>query len=101
MASTKAFTAQVACFLFLSLYLGKRKGLDYRLYRELIEALRILPERLEALLLTSEAIRTVAERYSHYQNFFYLGRTLELPIAMEGSLKLKELTYIHSEAYSS
>ena len=100
-ASTKAFTAQVACFLFLSLYLGKRKWLDYRLYRELIEALRILPERLEALLLTSEAIRTVAERYSHYQNFFYLGRTLELPIAMEGSLKLKELTYIHSEAYSS
>jgi glutamine---fructose-6-phosphate transaminase (isomerizing) len=100
-ASTKAFTAQVACFLFLSLYLGRKRWLDYRLYRELIDALRVLSTRIEDLLLTSEAIRTVAEKYSHYQNFFYLGRTLELPIAMEWSLKLKELTYIHSEAYSS
>lgn len=100
-ASTKAFIAQVGCFLFLSLYLGKKKWLDYRRYRDVISSLSVLSERIEDLLLTSEAIRKVAEKYAKYANFFYLGRSLELPIAMEGSLKLKELTYIHSEAYSS
>lgn len=67
----------------------------------MISSLSVLSERIEDLLLTSEAIRKVAEKYAKYANFFYLGRSLELPIAMEGSLKLKELTYIHSEAYSS
>lgn len=100
-ASTKAFIAQVGCFLFLSLYLGKRKWLDYRLYREILSSIEHLSESIEDLLLTSEAIRKVAEKYAKYENFFYLGRSLELPIAMEWSLKLKELTYIHSEAYSS
>lgn len=56
---------------------------------------------MEKILLQSEAIRLVAEKYAGYNNFFYLGRAHELPIAMEGSLKLKELTYLHSEAYSS
>ncbi len=100
-ASTKAFTAQVACFLFLSLYLGRKSGLDYRKYREIIDGLKSLPEAIDSLLLTSEAIRKIAEKYAKYQSFFFLGRSLELPIAMEWSLKLKELTYIHSEAYSS
>lgn len=100
-ASTKAFTAQVACFLFLALYLGKKTGLDYRKYREVLDGLSKLPEAMEKILLQSEAIRLVAEKYAKYSNFFYLGRSHELPIAMEGSLKLKELTYIHSEAYSS
>lgn len=63
--------------------------------------MKSLPEAIDSLLLGSEAIRKIAEKYSTFQNFFYLGRSLELPIAMEGSLKLKELTYIHSEAYSS
>ncbi len=67
----------------------------------MLSSLSVLSERIEDLLLTSEAIRKVAEKYAKYENFFYLGRSLELPIAMEGSLKLKELTYIHSEAYSS
>ncbi len=56
---------------------------------------------MEKVLLSSEAIRKVAEKYAKYGNFFFLGRLFELPIAMEGSLKLKELSYIHSEVYAS
>jgi glucosamine--fructose-6-phosphate aminotransferase (isomerizing) len=100
-ASTKAFTAQMACFLFLALYLGKKNGLDYRKYREILDGLKNIHLAMENILLKSEAIRQIAEKYAHYHNWFYLGRAHELPIAMEWSLKLKELTYLHSEAYSS
>lgn len=100
-ASTKAFVTQVACFLFLSLYLGQKNGLDYRKYREIIDSIAKLPEAISSILLSNEAIRKVAEKYANSTNFFYLGRAHELVIAMEGSLKLKELAYIHSEAYSS
>ncbi|MBC7503643.1 glutamine--fructose-6-phosphate transaminase (isomerizing) [Candidatus Gracilibacteria bacterium] len=100
-ASTKAFVSQVGCFLFLALYLGQKNGLDYRKYREIIDSIDKLPEAISDLLLQNEAIKQVAEKYAHSQNFFYLGRAHELVIAMEGSLKLKELAYIHSEAYSS
>jgi len=91
----------MACFLFLALYLGKKNGLDYRKYREILDGLKNIHIAMDNILLKSEAIRQVAEKYSHYHNWFYLGRAHELPIAMEGSLKLKELTYLHSEAYSS
>jgi glucosamine--fructose-6-phosphate aminotransferase (isomerizing) len=91
----------MACFLFLALYLGKKRGLDYRKYREILDGLENISAKMDVILLQSEAIRLVAEKYSGYNNFFYLGRAHELPIAMEGSLKLKELTYLHSEAYSS
>lgn len=82
-ASTKAFTAQMACFLFLALYLGKKRGLDYRKYREILDGLENISAKMDVILLQSEAIRLVAEKYSGYNNFFYLGRTHELPIAME------------------
>ena len=100
-ASTKAFVTQVACFLFLALYLWQKNGLDYRKYREIIDSIQKLPEAIANLLLQNEAIRMVAEKYAGSKNFFYLGRAHELVIAMEWSLKLKELAYIHSEAYSS
>ncbi len=60
-----------------------------------------LPATMEKLFSQSDTIKNIAEKYSRYENFFFLGRSYELPIAMEGSLKLKELTYRHSEAYSS
>ena len=100
-ASTKAFVTQVACFLFLALYLGQKNWLDYRKYREIIDSIQKLPEAISSVLLSNEAIRKVADKYAHSKNFFYLGRAHELVIAMEWSLKLKELAYIHSEAYSS
>lgn len=101
-ASTKAFVSQVACFLFMSLYLGKRRGLDYRRYREILGGLERLPGAIADLLASApDQIQKVANSYAHYDNFFFLGRALELPIAMEGSLKLKEISYIHSEVYAS
>ncbi len=89
----------IACFLFLALYLGKKRGLDYGLYREILDGLRVLPERIFDILENAESIKTIAQKYAHYTDFFYLGREAELAIALEGSLKLKELSYIHSEAY--
>ena len=100
-ASTKAFTTQVTTFLIMALHLGKRKNLDYRKYREILSALEKLPNAIERLLENREKIQKIAKHYSHYKNFFFLGRGQELPIAMEGSLKLKEISYIHSEAYAS
>lgn len=100
-ASTKAFTTQVVTFLIMALHLGKRKNLDYRRYREILAALEKLPLAIEKLLENRSEIQKVAKKYSHYKDFFFLGRGQELPIAMEGSLKLKEISYIHSEAYAS
>lgn len=100
-ASTKAFTAQIATFLILALAFGQKRNLEHTKFLSILEDMEKIPARIEALLNTSDAIKKVAEKYAPYLNFFYLGRSYELPIAMEGSLKLKELTYRHSEAYSS
>ncbi|MDD2891643.1 MAG: glutamine--fructose-6-phosphate transaminase (isomerizing) [Candidatus Gracilibacteria bacterium] len=100
-ASTKAFTAQVATFLVIALAFGRKGNLEHMKFLSIIEDMQKIPVRIEKLLETSDKIREVAEKYASYLNFFYLGRSYELPIAMEGSLKLKELTYRHSEAYSS
>lgn len=100
-ASTKAFTAQVATFLILALAFGQKRNLEYTKFLSILGDMEKIPARIEALLNTSDEIKKVAEKYSRYLNFFYLGRSYELGIAMEGSLKLKELTYRHSEAYSS
>jgi glutamine---fructose-6-phosphate transaminase (isomerizing) len=100
-AATKSFTAPMGCILFLALYLGKKRWLDYKKYREILADLQRLPTLIEGILGESEKIRQVALRYAQYENFFYLGRSHEFPIAMEWSLKLKECTYRHSEAYTS
>lgn len=100
-ASTKAFTSQVITFLIMALYLGKHKNLDYRKYREILSALEKLPYSIEKILDKKSEIQKIAKNYAKYKNFFYIGRSLELPVAMEGSLKLKEISYIHSESYAS
>lgn len=100
-ASTKAFTTQVTTFLIMALHLGKKRHLDYRRYIEVLSALEKLPDAIESLLDKKSDIQTVANNYAKYHNFFFLGRNGELPIAMEWSLKLKEISYIHSEAYAS
>lgn len=100
-ASTKAFTTQVVTFLIMALHLGKRRNLDYRRYQEILSGLEKLPDAIEKILEKKPEIQKVANNFAHYKNFFFLGRGAELPIAMEGSLKLKEISYIHSEAYAS
>jgi glucosamine--fructose-6-phosphate aminotransferase (isomerizing) len=98
-ASTKAFTCQLTVFALLTLYLGRRKHLSVERGRLLAQAMSELPEKVERVLDGSDAILEVAEQYAGATNFLYLGRGLNFPVALEGALKLKEISYIHAEGY--
>ena len=99
-ASTKAFTAQLVALYLLSLYLGKqRRKLSADRVKALIKDLVKLPLQVEKILREDGFIKTVAQDYMHYRDFLYLGRGINYPIALEGALKLKEISYIHAEGY--
>ena len=98
-ASTKAFTAQITCLLLMTLYLAKKRGMRHALYLRIIQHLEQLPLFVETVLEQSEYIRSVAKQLIWYNNFFFLWRHYQEPIAREASLKLKEITYLHAEAY--
>ena len=97
-ASTKAYTAQFLCLMLFSLYLGKQRGtLDERTYSELTEELRSIPQKMQRILDNHETVKTCAEKLSDSSSMLYLGRNYNYPNALEGALKLKELSYIHAE----
>ncbi len=99
-ASTKAFTAQLTSLFMLTLYLGRRKGLiDSALGREFIQELVRVPGKIEKVLSLDDEIAKLSKKYFHATDFLYLGRGINYPIALEGALKLKELSYIHAEGY--
>ena len=98
-ASTKAFTAQVAVMTMLALSLGRRKGLDADLGRDLTKALHHIDNDIETILYDDQSIRKVAQSTYLADNFLYLGRGINFPVALEGALKLKEISYIHAEGY--
>ena len=99
-ASTKAFTTQLVVLYMLAVHLGRVRGaLDSERGRELINDLVSLPGLLQQALENEEAVREVAEKYAGATDFLYLGRGLCYPIALEGALKLKEISYIHAEGY--
>ena len=98
-ASTKAFTSQVAALALFTLYLARRRNLSILEGRKLVKALQALPGQVEEILEQDQAIRTLAERYRDAPNFLYLGRGYQFPVALEGALKLKEVSYIHAEGY--
>ncbi len=100
-ASTKAFTAQVTCILLLALYLGQKRWLTKAKYDKIMIELSKVPVMIEDILANTATIRGIAEKVAEYKNFFFLGRHYQLPIATESSLKLKEITYLHSESYAS
>lgn len=100
-ASTKAFIAQLSCLFLLTLFLAKRRGLTLSQYNHLLQELQTIPKKIEDIISQSEHIHTVAQDISQYQNMFYLWRAWQFPIACEGSLKMKEISYIHSEAYAA
>jgi len=95
-AATKTFIAQLINILLINLYLAKKKGYDLD---EVLTELAVLHEKVDSILENYEHISTIAQKYSDYNHFMYLGRHLMYPIAMEGALKLKEISYIHAEAY--
>jgi len=99
-ASTKAFTTQLVALYLLALYLGKQRGrLTADKVKSLIKDLVRLPRQIEKMLAEDSAIREIAHQYMHYRDFLYLGRGINYPIALEGALKLKEISYIHAEGY--
>jgi glucosamine--fructose-6-phosphate aminotransferase (isomerizing) len=99
-ASTKAFTAQLAALALLAVFLGRRKGtLAEGRAKELLAHLREVPGRMERCLKADEQIRGLANRFAHCRDVLYLGRGVNYPIALEGALKLKEISYIHAEGY--
>ncbi|MCF6277094.1 MAG: glutamine--fructose-6-phosphate transaminase (isomerizing) [Candidatus Magasanikbacteria bacterium] len=97
-ASSKAYTNMVAVLLLYALQFGRLNKTSLHQGKEFIEELRQIPQKMDRILEQKEKIRQVAEKYSHYKNFLFLGRGINYPVALEGSLKLKEITYIHSEA---
>ncbi len=99
-ASTKAFTGQLTVLALFTLRMARRRGgLSVVEGREVVQELRRLPERVQQVLAQEDAIREVAEAYADAANFLYLGRGFNFPVALEGALKLKEISYIHAEGY--
>jgi glucosamine--fructose-6-phosphate aminotransferase (isomerizing) len=99
-ASTKAFTTQLVALVLLALHLGRVRGtLDVNARRALVEALVTLPRQVETCLELDAEIEKVAQELMHARDFLYLGRGNQYPIALEGALKLKEISYIHAEGY--
>jgi glucosamine--fructose-6-phosphate aminotransferase (isomerizing) len=98
-ASTKAFTSQIAALALFTLRLGRLRSLSILQGREIVKALRRLPEQIEQVLAKREEIERLAERYVRAMNVLYLGRGCNFPVALEGALKLKEISYIHAEGY--
>ena len=101
-ASTKAFTTQLTALYLIALYMGRTSGkVDREAGVSLIQELVRLPKKIERVLDGSAEIEALARRYFHYRDFIYLGRGLNFPIALEGALKLKEISYIHAEGYAA
>lgn len=98
-ASTKAFTTQLVSLLMLTIVLGRRRGMSEEKQRELITALQQLPDYVQQTLELDKAIEKLSEDFIPKRHALFLGRGIQYPIAMEGSLKLKEISYIHAEAY--
>src|SRR5882762_5388434 len=96
-ASTKAFTCQLAVLTMLAAYLGKRRHMSDVRCQEIIDGLCLIPEQMEKVLLQSEVCREIAEKFAERENWLFLGRGYHYPVALEGALKLKEISYIHAE----
>lgn len=100
-ASTKAFTSQLATLALLTLFLGRQRQLSLVMGQRIVKELFRIPELVKKVLENNSKIKELAEKYQDSKNFFFLGRKYNLPVALEGALKLKELSYIHAEGYGA
>ena len=98
-ASTKAFTSQVAVLALLTLVFGRRREMSFEVGSEIARELQAIPGKIEDILAGSDKVRRIAEQHVQHNNFIYLGRGYNFPVALEGALKLKEISYIHAEGY--
>ena len=98
-ASTKAFTSQIVALALLGLHLGRQRGLSAEVGREFVCRLAQLPNHVARILTLEPEIMALARRFAEARNALYLGRGVNFPVALEGALKLKEISYIHAEGY--
>ncbi|MEK8022186.1 MAG: glutamine--fructose-6-phosphate transaminase (isomerizing) [Candidatus Hydrogenedentota bacterium] len=98
-ASTKAFTSQITVLMLIGLLLGRQRDLSAAEGKKILRGLLDIPHKIKKILAKSEQIEAVAECYADAENFLYLGRGINFPVALEGALKLKEISYIHAEGY--
>jgi glucosamine--fructose-6-phosphate aminotransferase (isomerizing) len=98
-ASTKAFTSQLIVLSLITLLIARRRNLSLPEGQDIIKALKDIPNKVQAILKQNEHIQKVAAQYASSRNFLYLGRGYNFPVALEGALKLKEISYIHAEGY--
>lgn len=98
-ASTKAFSAQVMVLNLISLLLGRMRNLSYDDGKKYVDCIGEIPDKISAVLNSTELIKNIAKTYSDRNNFLYLGRGFNYPVALEGALKLKEISYVHAEGY--
>ena len=98
-ASTKAFTSQLVCLNLLALLLGRMRHVSKESGQELIRALLALSQQVETILQKKEEIKALAHKYASYKNVFFIGRQQMFPVALEGALKLKEISYINANGY--
>ncbi len=100
-ASTKAFTSQVAILALLTLLLGRQREMSLITGERIGSELKKIPDLMRTILEQENAIKKIAAKYKNAQNFFFLGRKYNLPVALEGALKLKEISYVHAEGYGA
>jgi glucosamine--fructose-6-phosphate aminotransferase (isomerizing) len=97
-ASTKAFLSQMTVLTLIAAYMARERK---DLYKQILQELENIPDKIEKILAQHEKIAEIAEKYKHYKNFLFLGRRYNYPVALEGALKLKEISYIHAEGYGA
>ena len=100
-ASTKAFVSTISILTLLAVHLGRLRNLSAKRALDVLHGLEALPKQLEKILAQNDALKKVAKKYAKADDFFFLGRGYTFPIALEGALKLKEISYIHAEGYSA
>lgn len=100
-ASTKAFTSQLTALTLLTLFLGRIRNIPLLKGEKIVKALSKIPKQVEEILKKAKEVKKIAKKYAKYNDFLYLGRGIQYPIALEGALKLKEISYIHAEGYPS
>lgn len=100
-ASTKAFTSQLTVLALLTLFLGRQRRMSVTTGKQIAAELKLIPQKVQKILKSEPQIKKIAQAYQKYDHFMFLGRKYNFPIALEGALKLKEISYIHAEGYSA
>jgi len=100
-ASTKAFTSQLSIFVLLTIFLGRQRDMSFVTGKRIATEMNKIPKLIEGILRQAKEIKKIAKKYAQYKDFLYLGRKYNFPIALEGALKIKEISYVHAEGYAS